>query len=169
MKNLLCSTKDVQEARGELLKQQKGIDPITKQNVYVPCVDHAHDETQQVRGIIGREVNSFLGKVENSHARYVKYQCDLPLADVLRNVADYLEADFPPVIHTGWMDKCTTKFKSLNAEKQKYFLNIINSNTIGSNATARVKSLRKILVKRLLSQGEFYEIFQYLAEKSLQK
>lgn len=167
MKRLICNDKDLKQTREELLKLQQGKDLITKETVRNPCLDHDHGINQQVRGVIGREVNVFLGKVENGYYRYIGYWSDIPLPDLLENMAEYIRRPNEEIVHKGWIDVSVRKFKSLAAVRQKYLLKIINSNNIGGNQDTRVKSLRKVLVSGSISYGEFFEYFDYVKEKPM--
>src|SRR5690554_1661431 len=115
---LLNSPEDVSRVRKKLEFSQGGIDPITKELLVSPCLDHSHDGMQQVRGVISREINVLIRKIENTHTRNIRYWCDVPLPTLLRGIADYLEQDPLPIIHPGWKKKCLTAFNKLSAREK---------------------------------------------------
>lgn len=80
-------------------------------------VDHDH-QTGLVRGVISRQANSLLGKVENFYIRMCKGDKeDLP--GVLDAMAAYLEQETLDVLHPVGLTQLTKKFKnSLTAAEQ---------------------------------------------------
>lgn len=95
------SSKQIADLRAELLIEQKGIDPITKEPVIDPCLDHDHAEGF-VRGVIGSKINLFEGAVAKLWGRHVEGITNTSLSTALRNMADYLEADvFNAKLHGG--------------------------------------------------------------------
>jgi hypothetical protein len=81
------------------------------------CLDHDH-QTGLVRGVISREGNSMLGKVENFYFKMCKGDKeDLPL--VLRAMADYLEFPAMNVLHPVGLTQLTKRFsRGLTASQQ---------------------------------------------------
>lgn len=92
--------------RKDQYNKQNGICPILKQkiNFDVSVFDHKHKLKSQecggenglgcLRGVIHREANSFLGKIERLIKRY-GLQKVIHLPELLRNCADYVES--PPM------------------------------------------------------------------------
>jgi len=80
-------------------------------------LDHDH-QTGMVRGVISRQANSLLGKVENFYIRMCKGDKeDLP--GVLDAMAAYLEQETLDVLHPVGLTQLTKKFKnSLTAAEQ---------------------------------------------------
>ena len=73
-------------------------------------VDHDH-QTGMVRGVISRQANSLLGKVENFYIRMCKGDKeDLP--GVLDAMATYLEQETLDVLHPVGLTQLTKKFKN---------------------------------------------------------
>ena len=94
MPESLYTQNDVKRVRDELVKKQKGIDPVLKEPFKeVPCLDHDHT-TQHVRAALNRNVNAFAGLVFNAYKRCLHWLTDKPLPDILRNLATYLEQDY---------------------------------------------------------------------------
>ena len=91
--NRIKST-EVRDVRAELLRQQGGGCAICGNEPAVPHLDHRHPpannpELGYIRGVLCSNHNMFLGKIENSCARYLVPYDTLPM--FLRQVADYLE------------------------------------------------------------------------------
>ncbi len=84
---------DVPHLRKKLLSKCNGICPICQTFNEAPVLDHSHVKkvggSGLVRGVICRNCNVFLGKMENNCKRYGIQPADLPT--VLRQVALYLE------------------------------------------------------------------------------
>ncbi|AUS03014.1 hypothetical protein NVP2275O_433 [Vibrio phage 2.275.O._10N.286.54.E11] len=119
----LKNSKEAASYRRELLKKQKGLDPITKEIIKDGCLDHQHFGEQRCRAVLDRTCNTFEGKVQNSFNRYMKHLTDKPLHEVLRNLADYLEADVSNnKIHHTALTMDIKKFKGLKATEQKRLL-----------------------------------------------
>ncbi|AGC35207.1 putative recombination endonuclease VII [Escherichia phage vB_EcoM_G17] len=149
MKKRLKDSKDAANYRNELLKKQNGIDPIIKEPITKPVLDHYHYGNQHCRQVLQNEVNAWEGKVQNSFNRYMKHLTDKPLYEVLRNLADYLERnnsipDDEQVIHHTALTVDVNKFKRLPATQQNAILEGLGV-VPGSNTTARVKQARKLI------------------------
>lgn len=149
MKKRLKDSKDAANYRNELLKKQNGIDPIIKEPITKPVLDHYHYGNQHCRQVLQNEVNAWEGKVQNSFNRYMKHLTDKPLYEILRNLADYLERnnsipDDEQVIHHTALTVDVNKFKRLPATQQNAILEGLGV-VPGSNTTARVKQARKLI------------------------
>ncbi|EKR8628656.1 hypothetical protein P9J96_000499 [Escherichia coli] len=149
MKKRLKDSKDAANYRNKLLKKQNGIDPIIKEPITKPVLDHYHYGNQHCRQVLQNEVNAWEGKVQNSFNRYMKHLTDKPLYEVLRNLADYLERnnsipDDEQVIHHTALTVDVNKFKRLPATQQNAILEGLGV-VPGSNTTARVKQARKLI------------------------
>lgn len=149
----LRNTDEAAKFRAHLLKQQNNIDPITGEIIKDPVLDHAHFGQQRCRAVLQRECNSFEGKVQNAFNRYMKHLTDVPLSEVLRNLADYLERDNSklPIHHTA-ITVDTGKFKRLSAEKQRELLERFNI-VPESNAAKRTKQARKLILDGILDMN----------------
>lgn len=152
----LYTPADVKRVRDRLVKEQNGIDPILKEPFKeVPVLDHSH-LTQRVRAALNRNCNAFEGKVANAYVRCLKWLTDIPLPELLRNLADYYEdtdrlTDMP--LHPGWIKRVCTDFNSLNEASKKIVLEALNQPP-GSNATERKKAFKKaVLTKQFTFQG----------------
>lgn len=145
----LFNTKEVSEVRKKLYDEQQGIDKVTGLELqYKDSVtDHDH-KSHYVRGIIHRQVNAVIGKIENMYIRYIKWWCSIPLPELLRKIADYLELPIDKrYVHPGWMKACQTKFNSLD-EKSK--TKVLHSMALhdGKNSKERKEIFRKGLMSR---------------------
>lgn len=93
--------KDVPEIRKKLLKEQNGVCPICKKVITDPVLDHDHQRktngTGMCRGVVCRNCNSFLGRVENSCQRYGIKNKDLIL--ILKNIIRYLKSPQTDYLH----------------------------------------------------------------------
>ena len=85
MKNRIKSS-EIKAVRDELLKQQGGC-AICGEQPKVPHLDHDH-KTGAIRGVLCSNHNMYLGKIENSCARYLIPRDQLP--DILEKTATYL-------------------------------------------------------------------------------
>jgi hypothetical protein len=92
---------DLPELREKLIQEQNGICPICEKALKSPVVDHQHTRkvkgTGLVRAVICSMCNTFLSRSENNAPRHCISLEELP--KVLRNLADYLEAEHLPFIH----------------------------------------------------------------------
>lgn len=110
---------DIKPLRDKLLKEQKGICPLTGKKIKEgeATLDHKHklfadneigvNGAGLIRGVLNFQANSFEGKVFNIYRRMGLHKIiDLPT--LLRNLANYLERDCLPFIHPT--EKPTPKF-----------------------------------------------------------
>lgn len=148
-KKRLKDAKDAAKYRNDLLKKQKGIDPITKEVITKPVLDHYHQGHQHCREVLQNECNAWEGKVTNSFNRYMKHLTDKPLYEVLRNLADYLErtGSIPEeemVIHHTALTVDVKKYKALPAKQQ---CDILESFGVvpESNVKKRANQARKLI------------------------
>lgn len=149
MKKRLKNPKEAAEYRKHLLKEQNNIDPIIKEKITIPVLDHYHENNQHCREVLQNEVNAFEGKVTNSFRRYLNHLTDKPIHEILRNLADYLEKnnsipEEQQVIHHTALTIDVRKFKRLPAIKQN---EIISSFGLipESNSDKRSKQARKLI------------------------
>lgn len=113
---------------------------------YKPVVDHDHS-TGKIRGVISSEGNVLIGKIENCF----KSRCvdsDLPLPQVLRNIAVYLEMEQGPY-HPVGVRQLVRRFSRMAKEEQIRILNTkysIDEIELCNNSADRSKLYRMILV-----------------------
>lgn len=141
----LKDSKDAGQYRSELLKEQKGLDPIIKKPVKDAVLDHRHYGDQECRAVLERTVNSWEGKVFNSFNRYIKHLTDADISTVLRSLADYYEMDtsHQPIHHTA-LTIDVKRFKALSASQQ---CSILESFGVvpESNTKKRSNQARKLI------------------------
>jgi len=162
----LYTPKDVQKVREQLLKEQKGCDKLT--GLKIPpkqaVTDHNH-QTQFVRGVLHRQSNVVLGKIENLWTRYLSYWYEGTLADFLRQAADYIEKpDDTRFVHPGWLKKSQTMFNSLSEGSKKAVLGSLGQ-TQGGNGSERKILFKKALMTRQFTFEEVQKLIQTEKEK----
>jgi hypothetical protein len=110
-------------------------------------LDHDH-QTGLVRGVISRQANSLLGKIENFFLKRCGGQKEkLPRA--LRRIADYLDQPPMPYLHpVGLTQKCK-RFLRLTKDEQYLELRAKGCTKAEiaecNNATERTKLYRKVI------------------------
>lgn len=146
----LYTTTEVKEVREKLLKEQKSLDALT--GLPIPTgqavLDHCH-KTQYVRGVLHRQSNATLGKVENLYIRYLSWWYEGTLSDFLRATAEYLSKEHPTeYTHPAWLKRVQTDFNKLTAKQKDTILETIAGVTEG-NDTQRKKLFKETLLTRL--------------------
>ena len=152
MTKSLYTTKDVKEVRDKLSEEQlhkdkmTGLDLPSDQKV----LDHCH-KTMRVRGVLHRQSNSALGKLEGMYTRYLSWWYTGTLSDFLRQAAEYLEqTEQKPDerwYHPHWLKKVQTKFNSLR-EQQKDRVLILLGGEAGKNTADRKKKFKELINNR---------------------
>lgn len=138
-------------------KHQTKLDPISKQVIVNPTLDHCHD-TGYCRGVLDRDTNQFLGKVESAFKRFLKYK-GANLEEVLVNLGKYVDhppLEFLPVLHPKAVSLNIRKFGRYNAKTQEQILKIINvpSSEIADCKTKKDRT--KLYKKYLLDEKNIY-------------
>lgn len=122
-------------------------------------LDHNHD-TQYVRGVLHRQVNVLLGKIENSYNRYVSWWYPGTLPGLLRDLATYIErGDNPNFIHPGWIKASNVQFNKLNEGGKKAVLGCLGQE-VGGNAKERKELFQKALLSREWTYQDVLEIIK---------
>ncbi len=106
-------------------------------------LDHDH-QNGMVRGVISRQANSLLGKVENFYLKMCKGEKeDLP--NTLEAMAAYLEQETLDVLHPVGLTQLTRKFgNSNNAEAQVEILKEIGASAEEIAACKNVKQRKEL-------------------------
>jgi len=128
--------------------------PITQCKMHDDVVDHCHT-TGEVRGVLHRQSNAFLGKVENAWKRYVSSRADVSLPDALRRMADYIEFSRAGLLHPIGATQMQKKFKQKKTEDQLNILLDLGVNIEDkdlSNSDKRSKLFRKIITQNKYEQ-----------------
>lgn len=149
----LYTTKDVSEVREILKKEQKNKCAVTK--VDIPkkqhVLDHSHDKDQFVRAVLHRQVNAFIGKLENGFVRLIAWWYPKSLPTLLRECAYYLENNSETRWrHTGWIKKINTEFNKLNAKQQDFVLKSLTDD-VCKNSSERKALFKKLVLSKKLN------------------
>jgi hypothetical protein len=117
----------------------------TKTNDWV--LDHDH-QTGMVRGVLSRQANSLLGKVENFFLKMCRGRKeDLP--NTLEAMAAYLDREEMDVLHPVGLTQLTRKFaNSLTASQQVTELKDLGASE-GDLASCKNQKQRKELFRKL--------------------
>lgn len=109
---------DLSSLREELIQKQEGICPICEKALKSPVIDHQHTRKVKgsglIRAVLCSMCNTFIARSENNAPRHLISLEELPR--VLRNMADYFEAEHLPLIHP------TEKPKSPKVSKRNFNL-----------------------------------------------
>ena len=106
-------------------------------------LDHDH-QNGMVRGVISRQANSLLGKVENFYLKMCKGEKE-NLPNTLEAMAAYLEQETLDVLHPVGLTQLTNKFgNSNNAEAQVEILKDIGASTEEIAACKNVKQRKEL-------------------------
>ena len=165
MRKSLFNTKDVAEARSKILNDQKGFDALTRLPLDPKdaALDHNHD-TDHVRGVIHRQANAALGKIENLYKRYLSYWYPGTFREFLDRAVDYIEMDGghvnPTTYHPSWIRRAQRNFlKKPAASQNEVLIDMgIQKGELPRNAEGRKKAFRSILLKSRLDYATMWEI-----------
>ena len=160
----LYNPKDVKRIRDEFVKKQNGIDPILKEPFKeVAVLDHCH-HSQHVRAALNRNCNAFEGKVVNAYIRCLKWLTDVPLPEILRNLADYYEDQERVMhknpLHTAWIKRVNVEFNKLNEASKRAVLKELGQPE-GGNGTER----KKLFQKAVLTKEHTFDKLKELIER----
>jgi hypothetical protein len=105
-------------------------------------LDHDH-ESGLVRGVIHRQANALLGKIENFHKTFLSKLGIEDIRPVLGAMVDWMEADYSDQpIHPNGVKKLISRFKARNASDQKAFLETVGIEP-GNNSKERTAQFRR--------------------------
>ena len=157
----LYTPTDVKKVRELLLKEQDGCDIMT--GLPIPdnkaCLDHDHG-TQFVRGVLHRQTNAALGKLEGIHTRYLSYWYTGTLPDFLRQAADYLEReDDLRYIHPGFIKRLSTDFNKLTEASKRKILKHLGCEE-GANASERKRLFQKAVLTKEHTFDKLKEVIE---------
>lgn len=125
--------KDIKILREKLHNEQDGVCPICEHKLSVDAMalDHQHklfknqplleDGAGLCRGVICMVCNSWEGKVSGGFKRMGLHKKDISMADMLRNLADYLDQENLPYIHPREVPKEPIFMKSVYNKIIKQF------------------------------------------------
>lgn len=163
----LHSAKDVKTVREVLLKEQNGLDLLT--NIPIPdnsaVLDHCHDDEQLVRGVLHRQCNVVLGKIENLWTRYLSYWYPYNLQTFLRQAADYLDKKQDTRFrHPDFQKKLKIWYNKLTAKQQNDVLKALGKNE-GVNLNQRREMFSKLVLDKKLSFCYIRDVINQVKEK----
>lgn len=116
--------------RGDIKRLKEhfgGYDPVLGKYSENWVLDHDHD-TGFCRGIIDRDVNQFIGKIESAYKRFVKHKSTESLPDILQDIATYLRMApgthnrLSAVLHPEGVAKLCRQFSYKNSSEQSKIL-----------------------------------------------
>ena len=123
-----------------------------------PVVDHSHDSCM-IRGVIDGEINAFMGRIENAYVRLSPAAKTKPLPELLRSVADFLEARHTLFIHPKGAASLVRRFKRAKKDDQIAILEGLRQ--IGKKVTTedilglRNTDERAKLYRKLITQDQY--------------
>lgn len=127
-------------------KHQPESCPILGTQDYAPVVDHDH-QTGNIRGVISREANSLVGKIEN----FYRSRCagsPNTIIEALRNIANYLEQEQGP-LHPVGKRQLVKRFSRKSKEEQNLILEQLNASQDEINQCKNSKERTKLYDKAL--------------------
>lgn len=158
----LYNVSDVKRVRTTLYEEQNGLDALTGLPIdsYNSVLDHSHT-TQHVRGVIDRNVNVFLGKIENSFIRYIGYWYKEELSTILRKISDYLDQPEHDYIHPGWLNRVRIDFNKLKSFHKDSILSALT----GIDTYRNDKERQTVFHKTLLTKQYDYDTIRELIQE----
>ena len=151
----IYTVKEKREVKESLLKQQAGNCLITKEHVTgsSAVLDHRHDDSCMVRGVLHRQVNSCVGVIENSWKRYMAWWYKGTLPDFLRSVALYLEREDALYRHDAWIKRVNIEFNKLPEALKRAVLKELGQPEGGNGAERKKLFQRAVLSRQFTFEG----------------
>ena len=163
----LYTPSDIKKVREILYEEQNKVDALTglPLDKSKAVLDHRHDDNQFVRGVLHRNVNSALGRIENCFLRDISWWCQLTLPEFLRNVANYLERpEDTRYRHSDAFKRVKVQFNKLNSKQQDSVLESLGS-TKGTNLKDRKAKFAKVVLDRSLGYDKIVAVINDVKEK----
>ncbi len=123
--------------------------PISQADMQDCVVDHCHN-SGEIRGVLHRQSNAFMGKVENAWRRYACKSANVSLPEALRRMADWIEFSRTGLLHPVGATQLQKKFKNKKNEEQLKILLDLGVDLVSmdaSNSDKRSKLYRKQITK----------------------
>lgn len=142
----LYTIQDVSRVRQQLYQEQQQLCKLTGIQIErtEAVLDHNHS-TQYVRGVLHRQANAVLGKIENLWTRYLGWWYNGTLSQFLRQCADYIDTkEDTRYLHPGWIRRVMIDFKKLPEAKKRMVLEAIGEKD-GKNGLARNRAFQKAI------------------------
>ena len=154
---------DLKKIKELLLEEQEGKDSLT--DLEIPqgkaVTDHRHDAECLVRGVLHRNCNSALGRIENTFMRDLSWWYPHSISVFLRKAADYLEkGEDTRYRHSSFIKYLKVQFNKLTAKQQNKVLTVL-----GSIEGGNVKSRRDLFAKVVLDRNLGYNVIVETIEK----
>lgn len=162
----LYNQKDINALRDLLLAEQDEYCLLSGKYLKAKdaVLDHDH-ETMFVRGVINRQANAALGKIENIYKRYLAHWYDGDIKDFMRDSITYLNKtkyNFSHY-HPHWIKKSKTEFNKLNERSKSLVLKKMGIETTCSNAKERKDAFGKALMTK---KYKYQNILQWIKNES---
>ncbi len=138
--------RDIKILREQYLKEQENVDPITLLTIKNPALDHDH-KSSFVRGVLDRDSNQVLGKIESSIKRFLGYS-KIPIPELLRRFADYIENNksTEQIVHPKSLSQIISRFSRMKVDDQDLILIEAGLVTTGTKQE-KTKRYRKYLMR----------------------
>lgn len=157
----LYTLQDITRVRQHLLQEQKQLCKLTGMQIErtEAVLDHNHS-TQYVRGVLHRQANAVLGKIENLWTRYLGWWYNGTLGQFLRQCADYIESK-PDTryLHPGWIRRLNIDFKKLPEAKKRIVLESLGEKD-AKNGIARNKQFLKAIKSKRFTFDEIGKLIK---------
>ncbi len=157
MKLIQLKAKEIPEIRERILKEQNGLCLICLNEPEVPCLDHDHVKkikgTGRVRGVLCRNCNILLAKLENNCVRYNVKIKNLPF--ILQNMLNFLKKNQYPYIHPSEAPK-PKQLKKTSYNKLKKVYNKKKKFPEYPKSKQLTKNLEKLFIEYNI-KPEFYK------------
>lgn len=136
--------KEIKSLRDEWLKKNP-YDALTEELIRYPTLDHNHKSTY-CRGVLDRDSNQFVGKVESAFTRFLKHKTRYSLSYTLRGLAGYLEDNYEKeqIIHPSEVTKMIKRFSRLSGVKQKQILKL-KVKEVAKDKKGRIQQFKQTL------------------------
>ncbi len=157
---------DLKKVRELLLIEQEGKDLLT--GLEIPqgkaVTDHRHDTECLVRGVLHRNCNSALGRIENTFLRDLSWWYPHSISEFLRLAAVYLEkGEDKRYRHNSFIKHLKVQFNKLTAKQQNQVLTVLGS-TEGVNIKNRKELFAKVVLQRELGYDKIRSVIQLVKE-----
>jgi hypothetical protein len=149
----LYNTKDVKETREKLYEDQMKVCALTNAKIDPKdaVLDHDHN-TQVVRGVLHRQANAALGKIENVWKRYLSTWYHGDIKRFLMDCHEYLQHEQlygkKKYYHPAWIKRVCIDFNKLDEKTKESVLKKMKVEGDFKNSTDRKKAFRKAVLTR---------------------
>ena len=157
----LYTAKELKEVRKQLFDEQEGKCLLTHAEIQFEksVLDHDH-KTDYVRGVLHRNVNSALGRIENLYTRELSWWYTGTLSSFLKECAEYLnKKQDTRFIHSGFLKTLKIMFNKLS-EGQKDAVLVSLGSDKGKNGVERKKLFNDVLLSRKHTKSEVVNVIK---------